>query len=94
MIDAQYAVLAVDVVLLGIVLNYFNVHLERFSRVRYFAISGGGVAVASWLAFVLVARLINATDSSHGGSVWIVVAGTTAFVLVGSVFVARRKRTS
>lgn len=88
-----YAVLAVDVVLLGVALNYVYAHLERFSRVRYFAISVG-VAVASWLAFVLVARMINATDSSHGGSVWIVVAGSTAFILVGSVLVARRKRTS
>lgn len=88
-----YALLAVDAVLLGVVLNYAYAHLEKFGRVRYFAISGG-VTVASWLAFVLVARVINATDSSHGGSILIVVAGSIAFILVGSVLMARRKRTS
>lgn len=87
-----YVVLAVDVILLGVALNYIFVHIERFSRVRYFAISGG-TAVASWLAFVLVASMSNVTDSSHCGSIWIVVTGSIALVLVGSVLVSRRKRT-
>lgn len=91
--QVAYAVLSVDAVLLAVALNYVFVHIQRFSRVRYLALSGG-MAVASWFAFVLVASTIDLTDSSHGGSVWVVVAGSIAFVLVGSVLVARRKRTS
>jgi hypothetical protein len=86
-----YVVLAIDVMLLGVGLNYIFAHFEMFSRVRYFAISGG-MAGASWLAFVLIASISNVTDSSHGGSIWIVVAGSIALVLVGSVLVSRRKR--
>ena len=86
-----YAVLVVDVVLLGAVLKHALAHPQSFSRFRYLVISGG-MAVVSWLAFFVVARLIDATDSSHGGSVWVLLAGSTAFVLFGSVLMARRKR--
>lgn len=91
--QVAYAVLVIYGLFLGVTLRYFLGQPENPSRTRYVVISALG-GVTSCLTFGFITTASNLTDSSHGGSVWIVVAGSLAFALVGLIFVSRKKRTS
>jgi hypothetical protein len=83
-----YGVLA----LYALVQSFVAVLLARrdiyFSGLRY-SVLFGSMAVVSWLVFVAIGRLIGVSDSSHGGSLMVVVAGSIGIALTWMILLSK-----
>lgn len=86
-----FAVLLGYCMLLCALLAIVFARINSTSILRYVAVCGF-MAIVSWLVFIGLSASLNVTDSSHGGSLLTVVAGSTGLALASVVLVSRRKR--
>lgn len=59
-----------------------------FRGLRY-SVLFGSMAGISWMVFLAIGRLIDVSDSSHGGSLMVVVAGSIGIALAWMILLSK-----
>ena len=90
----MYVVLAVFCVALYLLARSFSIREPGWAMVARFFIAGCVLAVVTCLAATALARSLNAVDSSHGGSIFILILGATGAVLLATSWLLRISRRS